>query len=65
MNNITGKIDRIVRRTNANKHRFEQIAKFDSTIECLQKIAPVEKPSYNLPLIDTIGKQTYSILNKK
>lgn len=37
---------------------------FDQLLIQLDKVRYREKPEYSLPLIDTIGRTTYSALNK-
>jgi hypothetical protein len=63
--NISKKIEEILSQSESSSSGFGQIAKFEETLKNLQKIAPINKPVYNLPQTDTIGKQTYSSLNRK
>lgn len=65
MKNIAENIEQIIKRLETNNAKFEQISKLDETLKSLQVVSSTEKPSYILPQIDTIGKNTYSSLNKK
>lgn len=64
MKNIAEKIEQIAKQSEIDKAKFEQLAKFEETIQNLQKLAPLSKPSYVFPQVDTIGR-TYNSLNKK
>ncbi|MFB6318512.1 hypothetical protein [Saccharicrinis sp. FJH54] len=48
-----------------NNADFEQIRKLDEALTILNKLEDREKPSYCLPPVDTLGKQTYTNLNRK
>ena len=65
MEKIATRLEEIIIKTEAEKAKFEQLSKFDETLENLQKILTLEKPSYSFPQIDTIGKRVYTSLNKK
>lgn len=65
MKNIAEKLDEIIKQTASDKAKFEQLSNFEDTMNTLQSIMAMEKPTYNYPQVDTIGKQTYSSLNKK
>lgn len=65
MKQIATKLEEVIIKTEAEKAKFEQLAKFDETLKNLQKVITLEKPSYSFPQIDTIGKRTYSSLNRK
>jgi len=65
MKNIADKLEEIKSQTDVEKTKFEQLSKFDETMKNLQKILTLEKPSYSFPQVDTIGKRTYTTLNKK
>lgn len=43
---------------------YQQITDFDKTLKDLQKIYKIEKPVYDLPQVDTIGKYTFNKLHK-
>ncbi|MEO5789927.1 hypothetical protein [Gelidibacter sp.] len=62
MENIAKLLEQIVDKTKEGKNKLEQISKFDETIKMLGLI---EKPTYSFPLTDTLGRQTYSNLNRK
>lgn len=65
MNNISEKFEDIVKLSENDKVKYEQLSKFDDTMNKLKVLMPIEKPLYNLPQVDTIGRRTYSSLNKK
>lgn len=65
MKNIADKLEEIKSQTDVEKAKFEQLTRFDDTIKNLEKVLTLEKPTYNFPQVDTIGKQTYTSLNKK
>lgn len=65
MENIAKMLELIVNQSESNKATFEQVLQFEDTMKNLQKLVPMEKPTYNLPQVDTIGKSTYLSLNKK
>ena len=65
MKTIAENIEQIIKRLETSDAKFEQISSLDDAIKSLQVIYPIDKPSYIFPQIDTIGKNTYSSLNKK
>lgn len=65
MKNIADKLEEIKNQTDVEKAKFEQLTRFEDTIKNLEKVLTLEKPTYSFPQVDTIGKQTYTSLNKK
>ena len=65
MEKLAEKLDSIILQVESDKANFEQLSKFEDTMNNLQRLLPLEKPSYVFPLVDTLGRQTYSSLNKK
>lgn len=65
MRNIADKLEEIKNQTDVEEAKFEQLIRFEDTIKNLEKVLTLEKPSYSFPQVDTIGKRTYSSLNKK
>lgn len=65
MKNIADKIEEIRVHIDLEKAKFEQLTRFEDTIRNLEKVLSLEKPTYSFPQVDTIGKQTYTSLNKK
>ena len=65
MKNIADQLEEIKKQTEADKDKFDQLSSFEETINNLQKVFALKKPTYSLPQVDTIGKQTYISLNKK
>lgn len=64
MKNIANKLEEIKNQLEIDNASFDQLSNFDTTIKNLEKFLKLEKPSYDFPHIDTIGKQTYNSLNK-
>jgi hypothetical protein len=65
MKNLAEKLEQIINESDANMAEFDQISKFEDTMKDLQKVVTFAKPTYVFPQVDTIGKQTYTSLNKK
>jgi len=65
MENLTNIVEKITQQIDEEKDKLQQISKFDETIKMLGSIVILEKPTYSFPLIDTLGKQTYSNLNRR
>lgn len=42
----------------------KNFSEFNQLITQIDKLGYFEKPNYSFPLVDTIGKTTYSTLNK-
>ncbi len=42
----------------------QKLKEFDKLITDMKTAGLIKKPSYNLPLVDTIGKTYYSAINK-
>jgi len=60
MGNIEKKVEALI---NENKTKDSSLDKFLKKIEYIEKMYPIEKPSYNLPLRDTIGRTYYNRVN--
>jgi hypothetical protein len=58
-------LETIIDHLDDKKEQYEQINKFEETFNELQKIAPMEKPTYSLPQVDTLGRMTYASLNQR
>lgn len=65
MKNVADRLEEIKNQTYVEKAKFEQLTRFEETIKNLEKVLTLEKPTYSLPQVDTIGKRTYTSLNKK
>ncbi len=65
MENIAKLVEQIVNKTKEEKNNLDQISRFDETIKMLGNVGKSEKPTYSFPLTDTLGRQTYSNLNRK
>jgi len=47
---------------NLNNKMFSE--EFNQLLAQMEKLGYSQKPKYTFPLVDTIGKTTYSVLNK-
>jgi hypothetical protein len=65
MKNLVEKVEQIVNQSETEKAKLNQLATFEVTLKSLQEIVPLDKPTYAFPQVDTIGKRTYSTLNKR
>jgi hypothetical protein len=64
MKSIVDKLKETVKleeKKNANEMNFKA---FEQFISQMDKLGYSQKPDYTFPLVDTIGKTTYLILNK-
>ena len=63
MKSIEKEVVEVIRK---DKQKFnEELKRIDILIKGIDEVYPVEKPSYNLPLPDTIGKTIYKTLNRR
>ncbi|MDI9311126.1 MAG: hypothetical protein QM535_12995 [Limnohabitans sp.] len=65
MKSIANKLKDTVKleeKKNANDKNFKE---FEQLISQMEKLGYTQKPDYTFPLVDTIGKTTYSTLNKR
>lgn len=65
MKDIVDKLEQVIQISGDSNVNFEQIIKLDEALKSIKDINFIEKPSYVYPQIDTIGRNTYSFLNKK
>jgi hypothetical protein len=64
MKSIADKLQDTVKleeKKNASDKNFKE---FEQLISQMDKLGYTQKPDYSFPLVDTIGKTTYSTLNK-
>jgi len=64
MKNIAEKLEAIIKQSENDIAKFDQISKFEDTLNSVQKHLTLEKPTYNFPQVDTIGKMVYASLNR-
>lgn len=62
MKKITEKVEKVL--TLNNNNVYKQIEDFERTLFELQKLDKIEKPTYTLPQVDTIGKYTFNQFSK-
>lgn len=65
MENIANKVEEIVMQFESEQKSFEDMLKFDDILKRLGKLVILETPTYDLPMVDTIGKNTYNSINNK
>jgi hypothetical protein len=58
--------ERIIELTRKEEQKTNiDLKNFDTFVKTLDEIYHREKPSYNIPLVDTIGKTYYNTFNRK
>ena len=63
MSDLAEKVEEIVKNFEIREDKSEQLAKLEEILEKLQDIIVLEKKSYNLPHVDTLGKNTFRYIN--
>lgn len=64
MKSIAEKLIEVIN-TEKNKNiKNKNFKELDELLLNIDKFGYINKPDYSFPLVDTIGKTTYSILNK-
>lgn len=64
MKSIADKLKKTIKveeHKNSTDKSFQEI---DQILEEMEKMGYSQKPNYSIPLVDTIGRTTYSTLNK-
>ncbi len=62
MKGIEKKIVDVVRKEELKFNK--ELKKINVLVKDIDEICPIEKPSYTLPLADTIGRTYYNTLNR-
>lgn len=65
MEDLDKKISEIVQKMDNEQDSLHQIKQFDDLFKKMGLTQNSDRPTYTYPLVDTIGKDTYSHLNKK
>lgn len=65
MENISDKLEQIVEDFSSAVSNLEQLKRFEDTMKDLQSLTSLDKPQYNLPQVDTLGRTTYLSLNRQ
>lgn len=65
MKDLDKKLAGIVQEMNNTEEDLHQIKQFDESLKRLGLAENSRKSTYTYPLVDTIGRNTYSLLNKK
>jgi hypothetical protein len=62
MKGIGKKVSEVVKK---EEQKFDgELKNIDILIKDIEKLYPLEKPSYTFPLVDTIGKTYYNTLKR-
>ena len=64
MKSTTENLAKIISKESAKLSENKKIKEFERLLADLKKTGLIEKPDYNLPLVDTIGKIYYSSIIK-
>jgi hypothetical protein len=64
MKSIADKLKDTVKLEEKKYINDKTLKEFEQLISQMDKLGYSQKPDYSFPLVDTIGKTTYSILNK-
>ena len=64
MKSTTENLAKIISKEFAKLSENKKIKEFERLLADLKKTGLIEKPNYNLPLVDTIGKIYYSSIIK-
>lgn len=65
MKDVDRKITELIQTVDNSDNDLHQIKQCDESLKKLGLAEAYRKPSYTYPLVDTIGRNTYSLLNKK
>lgn len=64
MKSIVDKIKETTKAEEKKNASDKSLREFEKLLVNMDKLGCLKKPDYSLPLVDTIGKTTYSTLNK-
>ena len=64
MKSIADKIKQTIKLEEKKNSNDKKFSEFNQLLAQMDKLGYSEKPNYSFPLVDTIGKTTYSTLNK-
>ncbi|MEC4050340.1 hypothetical protein OX284_012930 [Flavobacterium sp. SUN046] len=64
MESIVDKIKETTKAEEKKNASDKSLREFEKLLVNMDKLGCLKKPDYSLPLVDTIGKTTYSTLNK-
>lgn len=64
MKSIVDKIKETTKAEEKKNASDKNLREFEKLLVNMDKLGCLKKPDYSLPLVDTIGKTTYSTLNK-
>jgi len=65
MKSIVNKVKETILLEERKKSNNKQLKDFQQLLDYLDAIGSRQKADYSIPLVDTIGKTTYSVLNKQ
>ena len=64
MKSIADKTKQAIKLEEKKNSHDKKFSEFNQLLEQMEKLGYSQKPNYSFPLVDTIGKTTYSILNR-
>jgi hypothetical protein len=65
MRSIVNKVKETILLEEQKKSNNKQLKDFQQLLDYLDALGSRQKADYSIPLVDTIGKTTYSVLNKQ
>lgn len=64
MKSIADQLNETIIAEELKNSKDEKFREFEQVLSQMEKLGYSQKPDYSFPLVDTIGKTTYSVLNK-
>ena len=64
MKSIADKTKQAIKLEEKKNSHDKKFSEFNQLLEQMERLGYSQKPNYSFPLVDTIGKTTYSILNR-
>ena len=64
MKSISEKLTEVISKELSNQSKESKVKELEKQIDDMKKAGIIKAPTYNLPLVDTIGKTYYSSINR-
>lgn len=64
MKSTVDKLEETLKTEGEKNSKDQKFKEFEQLIEQIENLGYSQRPNYSFPLVDTIGKTTYSALNK-
>ncbi len=61
---IVEELNAIISTESTKPHQDKKVKEVEELLNSMKKTGLIKQPTYNLPLVDTIGKTYYSSINK-